>query len=168
MYWLTWALVRDKLVAFVTEYGYPEFEFSVSHPESGALLGRGALKAIQLNKLPVSPYYMQFSDKTGLVKFHNYGPAIDMSDTLRVITEATIDCSHHPNPAEIIDAGALIYPEGSVALTLGPGRQMTWGQWRKVLPLIKRFLLDYEYVSFDFMVVNDYGKLGDGNLHLKS
>ena len=167
MYWMTWALVRDRLVAFVTEYGYPEFDFTISHPVSGTILGRGTLKAIQSNKLPRSPHYMQFSDSSGVVKFSNYGPAIDMSDTLRLITEATSDCSHHPDPAEIIDAGALIYPEGSVTLTLGPGRLMTWGQWSEVLWLIKRFLDAYEYVSFDFDVGANQVLVGSGYLHIK-
>lgn len=164
MYWLTWALVRGKLVAFATEYGHPEFGFTILHPQSGAPLGRGSLKAMQPNKLPPSPYYMQFSDTAGVVKFYNYGLAIDMSNTLRLITEATIDCSHHTDPAEIIDAGALIYPEGSVALTLEPGRLMTWGDWREVISLIKRFLDAYEYVSFNFDVANEKGRIGIGNL----
>ena len=168
LYWLTWALIRERLAAFATKYGYPEFSFSISHLESETFLGRGALKAIQPNKLPPSPYYMQFSDSAGVVKFYNYGPAIDMSDTLRLITEATIDCSHHPDPAELIDAGALIYPEGSVALNLGPERLMTWGQWSEVLGLLKRFLDAYEYVSFDFDVVNYQGKLGNGYLRLET
>lgn len=164
---MTWALVRAKLAAFAAEYDYPEFRFSIMHPATGTLLGRGALQAIQSNKLPRSPHYMQFPDSSGVVKFYNYGPAIDMSDTLRLITEATTDCSHHPDPAEIIDAGALLYPEGSVALTLGPGRLMTWGQWTEVLLLIKRFLDTYEYVSFDFDVGANQGLLGSGYLHIR-
>lgn len=162
-YWLTWALVRERLVVFAYEYGYPGFGFTISHPESGAPLGSGSIRAIQTNKLPPSPYYMQFSDSAGVVKFFNYGPAIDTDNTLRSITEATNDCSHHP-ATETIDAGVLIYPEGSVALTLEPGQLMTWDEWREVLQLVKRFLDAYEYVSFSFNVVNEKGNLGNGGM----
>ena len=162
-YWLTWVRVRERLVAFATEYGYPAFGFTISHPESGAPLGSGSIRSIQPNNLPPSPYYMQFSDSAGVVKFYNYGAAIDMYNTLRSILEATIHCSHYP-ANETIDAAKLIYPEGSVALTLDPGRLMNWGEWREVLNLIKRFLGAYEYVSFSFDVANEKGDLGNGDL----
>ena len=162
-YWLTWSLVRERLAAFATEYRYPQFGFTISHPQSGEPLGRGSLRAIQSNKLPPSPYYMQFSDSAGAVKFSNYGSAVNKSNTLKTIIEATIDCRHHSDN-DIIDAGALIYPEGSVALTLEPGRLMTWGEWNEVLFLIKRFLDAYEYVSFVFDVNNEKGMIGNGNL----
>ena len=162
-YWLTWVRVRERLVAFATEYGYPAFRFTITHPQSGAPLGSGSIRAIQPNKLPPSPCYMQFSDSTGVVKFYNYGAAIDMDNTLRSITEAQIDCLHH-SASETIDAGTLIYPEGSVALTLAPEPLMIWDEWREVLALIKRFLEAYEYLSFSFDVGNEKGNLGNGDL----
>lgn len=167
MYWLTWALVRDKLVSFAIQYGYPQFDFAVTTPGSGHRLGAGELRTIDSNILPPAPFYMQFPD--GVVKFSNYGPAIDMIDTLRVITEATVNCLQHADHTEIIDAAALIYPEGSVTLSLGPGPQMTWGQWTDVLSLIKQFLDAYEYINFDFKIIGGQGKMGNiGSGNLKS
>ena len=163
MYWLTWVRVRERLVAFATEYGYLEFGFTISNPESGAPLGSGSIRSIQSNNLPPSPYYMQFPDSAGVVQFYNYGAAIDMDNTLRSIVEATIDCSHHPGN-ETIDAARLIYPEGSVALSLAPGPVMIWDEWLEVLVLLRSFLDDYEYVSFSFYVSNDKGYLGNGDL----
>ena len=167
MYWLTWALVRDKLLGFAAQYGYPQFDFTVTTPGSGHLLGAGAFRTIDSNILPPAPFYMQFSQ--GVVKFSNYGPAIDMIDTLRVITEAAVNCLQHSDPTKIIDAAALIYPEGSVTLTLGPGPRMTWGQWTDVLSLIKHFLDAYEYINFDFTIMSGEGRMGNiGSGNLKS
>lgn len=160
-YWSTWALVRERLIDFATEYGYPQFGFTISHP--GNPLGRGSLRAIQPNELPPSPYFMWFSNLAGVIKFSNNGSAIDMSSTLRLITEATIDCSNHPDN-NIIDAGALIYSERSLSLILGPRPLMTWGDWKEVLSLIKRFLDAYEYVSLAFDIYNEMGMIGNGDL----
>ena len=161
IYWLTWALVREELLAFATEYGYPEFDFAVTSAESGHLLGAGELRTSASNRLPPSPYYMEFGQ--GLVKFSDYGPAIDMISTLRVITEARIDCLRHPDPSEFIDAGALIYAEGSVKLTLGPGPLMTWGEWMAVISVLREFLDAYEYVNFEFSILNEQGNIGGGD-----
>ena len=163
-YWATWVLVQEKVLDFAIEYGYPQFGFTISHP--GNPLGRGSLRAIQSiqpNELPPSPFFMWFSNLAGVVKFSNNGTAIDMSSTLRLITEATVDCSNHPDNA-IIDAGALIYFAGSLTLTLGPRPRMTWGEWKEVLSLIKRFLDAYEYVSLVFDVYNERGMVGNGDL----
>ncbi len=100
----------------------------------------------------------------GVVKFSNYGPAIDKIDTLRVITEATINCLQHRDPTEIVNAGALIYPEGSVTLIVGPGPHMTWGKWTEVVSLIKRFLDAYEYVRLDFDIISGQEEIGSGSL----
>ena len=152
MYWLTWAFVRDKLISFAIQYGYPQFDFAVATLGSDQLLGSGQIRTIPSGRLPPDPFYMEFSQ--GVVKFSSYGPAINMIITLRVITDAAIDCSQHLDPTEIIDAAALIYTEGPVSLTLGPGPLMTWGQWTEVLSLIARFLDAYEYVNFNFNVWN--------------
>ncbi len=161
--WSTWELVRDKLVEFATDYGYPELSFTVASPESGQLLGGGQLRTIDSNNLPPDPFYIQFSQ--GAVKFTDYGPAIDKIDTLKVITEATIDCLQHPRHTEVIDAALLVYPEGPVSLTLGPGPLMTWGQWTDVIYVIKMFLDSYEYIEFNFSIWNEQaGNIGRGNL----
>ena len=153
MSWLTWALLRDKLVAFATEYDYPAFSFIVVSPESGQLLGEGTIRTINSNRLPPDPFYMQFSQ--GVVKFANYGPAIDKIDTLKVITEATIDCLQHPDDTEVIDAALLIYPEGSISMALDPGPLMTWGQWMSGISTIKLFLDSFESIKLDFDVRNN-------------
>ena len=161
-YWITWALVRDKLLAFATEYNYPQFDFAVLSPGASQYLGAGSLKTIESNRLPPDPFYMQIWQ--GVVKFSNYGPAIDMVTTFKVITDATNDCLQHLDPT-IIDAGALIYVGGSVTLTLGPGPLMTWGQWRAVVSVIGKFLDFYEYVTFDFDIWDGQQEIvGSGSL----
>lgn len=163
MYWLTWALLRSKLLAFASEYGYPQFDFAILAPGSDQLLGSGQLRTKSgSNRPPPDPFYMQLSQ--GVVRFSNYGPAVDIINTLSVITDATINYLRQSDPTGIIDAGALVYLEGSVTLTLGPGPLMTWGQWMEVVSLIKRFLDSYEYVRFDFSIMSGQEEIGSGNL----
>ena len=162
IYWITWAFVQDKLLAFATKYDYPQFNFAITSPRTDKLLGAGQLKTIDSNRLPPDPFYMEMPQ--GVVRFSNYGPAIDMINTLRVTTDATMDCFQHPDPTGIIDAGALIYAEGSVSLTLGPGPLMTWGQWKEVVSLIGRFLDNYEYIRFNFDIKSGQEELGSGYL----
>ena len=163
MYWSTWAFVRDKLLAFAIQYGYPQFDFAVMTLDSDQLLGSGQIRTIQPRRLPPDPFYMEFSQ--GVVKFSSYGPAISKMITVRVITDAAVDCSLHPDPTEIMDAAALIYTEGPVSLTVGPGPLMTWGQWTEVLSAIGRFLDAYEYVNFNFNIWNRQQEIvGSGGL----
>ena len=163
MYWSIWAFVREKLLSFAIQYGYPQFDFAIMALGSDQLLGSGKIRPIQPRRLPPDPFYMEFSQ--GVVKFSSYGPAISKIITLRVITDAAIDCSLHPDPIEIIDAAALMYTEGPVSLTLGPGPLLTWAQWTAVLSLIGRFLDAYEYMDFNFNIWNGQQEIvGSGSL----
>ena len=162
-YWLTWVLVRAKLVSFAEKYGYPEFSFVFTTPTSSIVLGRGSLKIVRSNTLAPDPCQISFPQ--GFVKFYNYGSPIDAIDTTRALAKAHVDCLNHPKPAEIIGVARRRYIERNVRLNVFPGRTMIWEQWNAVIAIIRDFVKAFEYVEFNFKIMDEDAKyLASGTL----
>lgn len=58
----------------------------------------------------------------------------------------------------------LNYRFGTVTLTFYPGSSVKWFYWGLALTAMPEFFSDFEFVGFDFMVLDTNAPAGVGNL----